>query len=227
MSKKIALARHPRRISPEAKAEFREQIVRTAHELFAAEGYAKVSMRALASRVGCTPMALYLYFPNKLALLRFIWADIFRTVFDLCEAAIDGMSTPTKKLLRYWEVWVDYWLRHPQNYEVVFMNRDEGSEEAIPSVDGMDQPFFANGELATKHLEKIVMIFVQGVDSGEFRDIDPKVAVEVMSTQMLGLVHGLITIPELGWSNVDQLVQISRETSVRGFLAPGRDIPSI
>ena len=223
MPKKIAVANHPRRKSPEAKAEFREQIVKTARELFTSDGYEKVSMRSIASRVGCTPMALYLYFPNKLALLRFIWADIFKTVFRKCEDAMDREQQPVKKLLSYWDTWVDYWLKHPHNYEVVFMNRDEGSEEPIPSIEGMEQPFFANGELATKHLEKVATVFVEGMEAGDLRTTDPKTAVEVISTQMLGLVHGLITIPELEWTKAEILIAAAKEASVRGFLAHGKE----
>ncbi|MFW0789196.1 TetR/AcrR family transcriptional regulator [Gordonia sp. CPCC 205333] len=47
-----------------------QQIVRAASTLFAAHGFAQVSMADIAAAVGVTPSSLYRHFPNKHALLR-------------------------------------------------------------------------------------------------------------------------------------------------------------
>ncbi|MGH9661467.1 MAG: helix-turn-helix domain-containing protein, partial [Bryobacteraceae bacterium] len=44
------------------KQEIRAEILSAARDLFVKEGYAAVSMRRIAERVGCAPGTLYLHF---------------------------------------------------------------------------------------------------------------------------------------------------------------------
>jgi AcrR family transcriptional regulator len=52
------------------KAELRAQILDAARRLFAERGYAAVTMRAIARRIGYTATALSYHFPDKESLLR-------------------------------------------------------------------------------------------------------------------------------------------------------------
>jgi len=52
--------------------EFRDALCETATRLFAEQGYQGVTMRALATSLGCSPMTPYRYFENK--------AEIFEAV---------------------------------------------------------------------------------------------------------------------------------------------------
>ena len=123
---------HIRRYNAESKAAFREQIIQIARDLFSQTGYRGVSMRSIAGKAGCTPMALYAYFPNKLALLRFIWADIFEDVFEQTEAAMAAKKSAPDKLRAYSASWVNYWRKNPDNYRTVFLNQDTNATETDP-----------------------------------------------------------------------------------------------
>lgn len=52
----------------------RDKIVATATEILAQEGYAKLSMRRLADRLGTSPMGIYYYFDSKDELLGFLFS---------------------------------------------------------------------------------------------------------------------------------------------------------
>jgi len=160
-----------RRKNPEAKAAFRDEVVAIARQLFAEEGFESVSLRTIAARAGCSPMTLYVYFPNKLAMLRFIWADIFKAVFAEMEAAMAVQPDAASKLRAYGLAWFHYWLAHPENYRVVFMNQDEGTYHAKADQDGLDQPFFADGELAMSHRRLLAGVFEEGMAKGQIRQM--------------------------------------------------------
>ena len=221
----MAAARKPkpkqiRRYDAESKAAFRQTVVQIARELFADAGYASVSMRGIATKAGCTPMALYGYFPSKLALLRFIWADIFREVFSRTERAMTTRTSAKDKLRAYWTHWGSYWLRHPDNYRVVFMNQDMQSDTTDPALEGMDGQFFANGKLATQHLDKLAEVFRAGMAAGDFRRISVPLCVQVFSTQMIGVVHSLVTMPDFDWGDPEETAQAALDASILGLLAP-------
>ena len=57
---------------------FRERICAAAFELFATQGYAAVTMRAIATKIGCSPMTPYRYFVNKSEIFALVSAEAFR-----------------------------------------------------------------------------------------------------------------------------------------------------
>src|SRR5689334_7956418 len=52
------------------KEELRDKILDAARELFVGEGYERVTMRKIAERIEYSPTAIYLHFPDKLAVMR-------------------------------------------------------------------------------------------------------------------------------------------------------------
>ena len=55
----------PRALTISELDSFREQLCSAATRLFAADGYAGVTLRKLAKEVGCSPMTPYRYFSSK------------------------------------------------------------------------------------------------------------------------------------------------------------------
>ena len=55
--------------TPQQIAEMRERILDAAREILRAEGYAALTMRAIAERIGSSPMTLYTYFRNRETLM--------------------------------------------------------------------------------------------------------------------------------------------------------------
>lgn len=70
----------------------RERILEVALDLFASDGYEKVSLREIAERVGVTKPALYYYFPNKEQLFLALVAPIL-TVSEQLAPLLDERPT--------------------------------------------------------------------------------------------------------------------------------------
>ncbi|MFK5977595.1 MAG: TetR/AcrR family transcriptional regulator [Rhizobiaceae bacterium] len=101
--------------------------------LFARHGYAAVSMRQIAARVGVQAGAIYNHFPNKQALLSDLLIEHMRELIEVCEARptsvlpLDGLEQFVRFHIRYHidkadEVFIAYMeLRNlePENFREV------------------------------------------------------------------------------------------------------------
>jgi AcrR family transcriptional regulator len=112
-----AKKRRPR--DPEA---MRQAILRAARQLFVRDGYAVVSMRKIANRIGYSAAAIYLYYPGK--------AEIFFALaeegFDRLAAAM-GAPGPEDDLLaaleeRFWRYY-EFAGRQPEFFWLMFVDR--------------------------------------------------------------------------------------------------------
>jgi len=102
------------------KQELREEILAAAGELFVKQGYAAVSMRAIADRVGCAPGTLYLYFKDKDSILAAICIETFSKLDKHMEAIANDRSEPLDRLRRAGRLYVQFGLSHPEHYFLTF-----------------------------------------------------------------------------------------------------------
>jgi len=80
------------------RAERERQMLDTAHALFAARGYAEVTMDEVASAVGVTKPLLYNYFGNKERLYAACMAPAADGLADAIVAAVRSAGTPAEAL---------------------------------------------------------------------------------------------------------------------------------
>ncbi len=80
------------------RAERERQMLETAHALFAARGYAEVTMDEVASAVGVTKPLLYNYFGNKERLYAACMAPAAEALADAIVAAVRAARTPAEAL---------------------------------------------------------------------------------------------------------------------------------
>jgi AcrR family transcriptional regulator len=96
--------------------QLREEILEAARTLFVAEGYANVSMRKIADRVGCAPGTIYLHFEDKAAILRAICIETFAKLDKRMEAIRRDRSDPLESLRRGGRVYIQFGIDHPHHY---------------------------------------------------------------------------------------------------------------
>jgi AcrR family transcriptional regulator len=94
-------------------------VVEAATRLFAEEGYEGVTMRSLASELGCSPMTPYRYFRNKEALFAEIRTEAFRRFADR-QAIAARAPRPRQALLQLGRAYVQFALDEPNSYRIMF-----------------------------------------------------------------------------------------------------------
>jgi AcrR family transcriptional regulator len=192
-------------------AQKREAIANAARTLFAAEGFAAVSMRNVAEAAGMTPMTLYRYFDTKVDLLRFLWSDVLNALFDSLEAIEKRERNHTKRLERVSIAYVRYWVDHPDHYRMVFMS--EGISQPAVSVFVQEDDVVLRYSLFVRCVAEAV-----GRDAGEV-----SVESELLISSLQGIAHNLVTIHGHAWHEPEVLVRrfVGLLTGLRRETNPG------
>lgn len=102
------------------RQELRDEIIAAARDLFVTEGYANVSMRKVADRVGCSPGTIYLYFEDKDSILSAICIETFAKLNKRMEAISNDKGDPLDRLRRGGRSYIQFALDHPYHYLVTF-----------------------------------------------------------------------------------------------------------
>src|SRR5262249_44799854 len=110
-----------RRRANRPRISLRDQIRQTARELFAREGYERVSMRRIGAEVGCSPMAMYRHYENKEELLLSICEETFSKMIRLLDEERAKPGPALERLRRCVRTIVDFHLSHSNYYKVTFM----------------------------------------------------------------------------------------------------------
>ncbi len=191
------------------KEEIRSKILDAARELFAAEGYDKVTMRRIAEAIEYSPTTIYLHFEDKDDLVRALCSVDFGRLLDAMEHAPMPVD-PIEAIRQLGRAYVAFALEHPNQYRFMFMapvGRQDEREKGSP------------GELSFAHLLGAVQ---RAVAAGLFRPIDPVTAAQVLWMSVHGVAAALITLPPPCWPHspaapdlVDQVI----DNALRGLAA--------
>jgi AcrR family transcriptional regulator len=99
---------------------FREAIVRVATERFAGKGYAGVTLRGLATELGCSPMNLYRYFRNKEEIFAAVRAAAFGRFADALEPVARSEREPLERLHALGLAYLRHGGDAPDDYRIMF-----------------------------------------------------------------------------------------------------------
>ena len=109
----------------ETGADLRRLILDHARRLLVSDGYDPLSMRKIATSVGCSATSIYLHFDSKDALTHaLIYEGMARLHADL-SAAPTASTTRSADSTRMSRAYVAYGLENPEYYEVMFQLHPE------------------------------------------------------------------------------------------------------
>ena len=124
------------------KEEIRHKILDAARELFAAEGYEKVTMRRIAEAIEYSPTTIYLHFEDKDDLVRALCHADFGRLLEAMQLA-PASADPIEAIRQLGRAYCAFALQYPNQYRFMFMTpvgKEEKLEEGNP------------GELSFGHL---------------------------------------------------------------------------
>ena len=115
----IIMPRKP--MTPDEVNAVRAKACRAATDLFAEHGSTGMSMRAIASRLGVSAMALYRYFPGgKDDVLAAVRTAAFGRLADCQEAAGQCVHDPAERFFRLGSALVQFMQDEPNIYRMLF-----------------------------------------------------------------------------------------------------------
>ena len=171
--------------------DLRRQILEQARSLLLAQGYAQVSMRKIATAVGCTPTSIYLYFDSKDALFQSLVEEGMDRLHQQLAVVVERNPDPEDQFRRLCRSYLEFGLENPEFYEIMFQLHPK-------------QMLRYPTDKYRKAMRNL-QIFADALDSARGRDpdFDPILG----ATVVWSLLHGAISL------QLAQRVDVSLSTS--------------
>lgn len=154
----------------------RERILAAAQRLFVEQGYKGLSMREIAEAVGVSKPALYHYFADKEELFLAIlgsYLDIMEAVLGEARAGAASSTACLRTIVRGI-------LKQPLEQRSILRL---ASVEMVHISEAARAAFHVRYH--AQFLDPIGAVIVEGIDSGEFRNVDPALA----TWALLGILY--------------------------------------
>ena len=172
-------------------------ILAAATSLFEEKGAAGLSMRAIAAGAGIPTMTLYGYFPSKTSIIRALWTFAFAPLFSEMRAVELQEEEDAKSRLRaVARTYVEYWLRFPDRYRMVFLIED--SRDSVE-----DRMFVGQSDVIASYL-RFDPLIAEAI--GAKRDCS--LEAEALICALTGIAHMTVTVSEYTWAPVARYVDI-------------------
>ncbi len=185
-------------------ASRRGEILEAAKRLFLQDGVQHATMRRIAAELGVSSTALYVYFPDKTAILDAIAEAMFEA---LLVAYANSQNPDLPRLDRFRAglmAYVDLALCRPDEYRLTF---DAKAANACGTAAAADKSF---GLLQANVAESMA--------AGVFRPGNPLEVAEALWACMHGVIMLLLNQPKHVETEPRRLVDVVVDAAVRGFL---------
>jgi AcrR family transcriptional regulator len=188
------------------RAELRQAILGAAADAFARDGYASVSLRAVADAVGLSHGAIYGYFKDKDELFEALVQQSFDQLAAELRALPGRRGDPVRFLKRAGRKYVEFGLKNPGAYEFAFILR---------------RP--ASGQKPHATYEHVRSAVKRCIDAKRFRIRNVDLASQALWTAVHGVTALLILRPDFPWTKKKALIGLVVDSAVDGLLATSHD----
>jgi AcrR family transcriptional regulator len=191
------------------KEEFRQEILKSARELFINDGYEAFSMRRLAEKIDYSPTTIYQYFKDKDELLIAICEELAERFLANLSRIRANISEPLDALRHALLYLIDFGGNNPNEYKVFFFMR--------PNVYGTHEEFMERESMARNSYLEFRKIVQECIDAGKLRPMDIDVLTQVLATA----THGLIVMTNYNirfpWADRKVLAETLVDGLLRGL----------
>jgi AcrR family transcriptional regulator len=188
------------------RVEVRRKILDAARELFALEGYERVTMRRIAEAIEYSATTIYNHFEDKDDLVRALCQEDFSELLAVIQEQT-WPDDPVEAIRRLGHVYVQFGLAHPNHYRFMFMTPHGGEQQG--KAPAGEQTF------------GVLRAFVdRAVAAGRFRDAPRDAICQVLWAAVHGVTALLVTYGENFpcVPPVPDLVEQALDNALRGVL---------
>ncbi len=189
------------------------EILDAARGLFLEHGVESVSTRQIATRVGISQTALYVYFKNKGEMLDRLTEEAFRKLGEAM-LGVSGRHSDPVDFLRAWiPEYIRFGLRHPDEYRLTFLLRDgRHPGNLLPREQRQTEGLKVFADFRER------LAAAQAL--GRLRDstASPEALAQALWAAMHGLVALLLVFSDFDWTTFDELVSVHANMLLGGLV---------
>jgi len=195
------------------RLKVRGKILDAARKLFIQQGYDAVTMRKIAKRIEYSPTAIYVHFKDKETLLRELCAEDFQMLATAFQQ-VAMIEDPVERLRQTGRAYVDFAVRYPNHYRLMFMT---------PRPPDFQEDESGKGDVQRDAYAFVVAVVKDAMAKGAFLNEwkDPDLLAQVLWAG----VHGVVTLhlvlakdKWLDWRPLDATAQGMLDALYRGVL---------
>ena len=195
--KSVPRVKRVRRGSAEDQQRLREQILAAAVEIYRRDGLPGLTMRAVASAVGVSAMALYRYYADKSELVHGLWDVVMKDVQQDVSDAVTAQATALGKLRASTESAIAYWESHPDHFHLVFMTEQTLGPGRSSGV--TDLPSY---HLVVELSRKVIEALADEVGGDRSRVL---LARDLRLAMIVGYLHARLVNHRYPWNDLGEL----------------------
>jgi len=158
-----------------ASDKVRRQIINVASSLYAKKGFNATSIQEISEKAGVSLPVTYHYVKKKSEIMRMIMEDFLYTFQQSVLTEVQGVEDPEKKLGIAVKLYITVVDQHREKALLIYQKSnalDRASKKSVMQLEVDISSIFAD-------------IITEGVDKGEFRQVD----VDLMAYNIIMMVH--------------------------------------
>ena len=201
------------------RQEKRARILDAARELFVEKGVEAVTLREIAQRIEYSTTAIYVQFKDKAALVDAMVAEDFAQ-FAASLATAAGVVDPVERIGVLQDAYVEFALRMPRHYQLLFLTPPVHTTKAPPPTDATP----AGMESYNLLLDTVRECIATQRFREELTDVD------AVAQTVWASVHGMVSLqivlghyPEFHWAPRKKLERTSYDMLLHGLLREPRE----
>lgn len=193
------------------KEIIRKKILDAASEILVEEGYDKLSIRKIASRIEYSPGIIYHYFKDKGEIIAFIVEEEYGKILKmLSEIPIDA-ENPEKTIEQTFRGYIELILEVPEKFRAILMNDIEAVQEKVNILDrGISKE--------RKSMQGLCKVIELGIEKGKFRKMDAELTAQIIWTSTHGLISRLIIEKNVPEDQKERLINHHFEILINGLM---------
>src|SRR6516165_655535 len=168
--------RKSKRCSEEANLARREEILETATDLFAEQGFSDAVTQAIADRLGVGKGTIYRHFPSKRELFLAAADRVMRKMQEKIMANIAGVEDGLEQVARGIMAFLSFFAEHPEYVELLIQERAQFKDRTRPT-------YFEHREVNVVRWRKL---YAKLISEGRVREMP----VESITTVVGNLIYG-------------------------------------
>ena len=212
----------PRTRKPRGQgASRRGEILAAATRIFLSDGVAHATMRRIAAAVGVSTTALYVYFPDKDAILQAIAKATFIDLVAALEASQCGADGHVARLRAGLRAYVAFGLSRPDAYRLTFVRRTGMHKTGMPRT-GMPKTGMqgvGHGTPADRSFALLRRNVEAMAADGVFRTGDPVAVAEAIWAAIHGVTMLLLDQSEQCETPAERLVVVVVDMILGGVIS--------